>query len=294
MSTPDPTAELVSVADTSGVAAALDAAEKHAQTLLTDVDGTVLVVAHRNDRQIDQIDLERYEAEPVRSRGTVKALSADGFIDSYRHRTVEDARFGAVIYANPDNCALVAVLDDDYGSHPGWRKHRIELALQTTPEWQHWTGHQGLGTQRRFAEVIEAGQDEIVGQPNATLMLEIAQEFTASIGGKFVQKGRLANGTVQLAYEETVDAKVGEGLVPVPPSFTVRLRPFYGAEPRDLEARVRYTCRAGELQIGYSLHRPDEVKREAFAVDVLGHVREQLPDATVIEGVPAEPTPAGR
>jgi len=40
--------------------------------------------------------------------------------------------------------------------------------------------------------------------------------------------------------------------------------------------------------------QPDEVKRESFADDVLGHVREQLPDATLVEGVPAEPTSPGR
>lgn len=279
---------------TSDVAAALEAAEPQAQILDANGDSTLLVVAARNDRQVHQIDLERFEREPVRSRGTVKALSADGFIAAYRHRTVEDASYGAVIYADPDGCQLIAVLDDDYAGHPGWREHRIELALQPTPEWMHWKGHQGLGSQQRFAETVEEGQDEIVGEPNATLMLEIAQEFTASIGGKFTQKGRLRDGSVQFVYEETVDAKVGEGLVDVPQFFTVRLRPFYGAEPRDIEARVRYTCRAGELKIGYVLHRPDEVQREAFAVDVVANVREQLPDTVLVEGVPAEALQPGR
>lgn len=276
------------------VAAALAAAEDHAQVLDADGDGTLLVVAHRNDRVLAHVDLERYEAEPVRSRGTVKALTADGFIASYRHRSTVGAEHQGVIYADLDACRLVAVLNDDHSSHTGWRDHRIDLALQATPEWQHWTGHQGLHAQAFFAQAIEDGQDEIVGVPNATVMLEIAQKFEASVGGKFRQEGRLDDGSVKFSYEETVDAKVGDGLIPVPKSFTVRVRPFWGAGPRDVEARIRYTCRSGELKIGYVLHRPDEVKRDAFAADVVGHVRAELPAATVIEGVPADALKAGR
>jgi uncharacterized protein YfdQ (DUF2303 family) len=289
----DPTTELA-MADASGVVAALEAAQDHAQVLDADGDGTLLVVAHRSDRLIQQIDLECYEDKPTRSRGTVKALTADGFIASYRHRIVGDDDPSAVIYGDPDRCALVAVLNDDHDTAPGWRDHRIELALQATPEWQHWTSNQGLHSQAHFAEAIEEGQDEIVGTPNATVMLEIAQKFEASVGGKFRQEGRLDDGSVKFSYEETVDAKVGEGLIPVPKSFTVRVRPFWGAEPRDVEARVRYTCRGGDLKIGYVLHRPDEVKRDAFATDVLGHIRGELPAATLIEGRPADQTRRGR
>lgn len=293
MPSPTPEAELVSVADTSGVAAALDAAEKHAQVIDANGDGTLLVVAHRNDRQIKEIDLERYEDRPLRHRGTVKALTADGFIATYKQlSTGFDV---AVVYAHPDKTALVAVLNDDHHeAGPGWRDHRIELALQATPEWLHWTNHQGLHSQAYFAEAIEEGQDEIVGTPNATVMLEIAQKFEASVGGKFRQEGRLDDGSVKYSYEETVEAKVGDGLIPVPKSFTVRLRPFWGAQPVDVQARVRSTCRGGELKIGYVLHRPDEVRRDAFATDVVDHVRVELADATVIEGVPAEATKAGR
>lgn len=275
------------------VAVALDAARDNVTVLVGDIPhGGAYAI--RDDVSVQINDYERYQPEPVRARGTVKALTADGFIAAYTHRTVNDARHGAVIYANPDACALVAVLDDDHGTHPGWRNHRINLTLQHTPEWLHWTGHQGLHSQAYFAEAIEEGQDEIVGTPNATVMLEIAQKFEASVGGKFRQEGRLDDGSVKFSYEETVDAKVGEGLIPVPKSFLVRVRPFWGAVPRDVEARVRYTCRGGELKIGYVLHRPDDVKRDAFATDVLGHVREELPDVVVVEGVPADPTPAGR
>jgi uncharacterized protein YfdQ (DUF2303 family) len=276
------------------VASALDAAEKHAQIVDTTDDSTVLVIARRNDRIIDQLDLERYEDQPVRPRGTVKALTADGFITTYQRRADADNKL-ATIYANPDACRLVAVLNDDHWNDgAGWRDHRIQLDLQPTPEWAHWTGHQGLGSQQRFAETIDEGQDEIVGTPNATIMLEIAQKFEASVGGKFRQEGNIADGSAAFAYEETVDAKVGEGLIPVPKTFTVKLRPFYGAEPRKVEARVRYTCRGGELKIGYVLHKPDEAKREAFVTDVLGSLETALEGATIIEGVPADPTPAGR
>lgn len=292
---PDTTLEALPSGD---VAAALEAAEKHAQ-ILPDVvdDGTLIVVAHRDDRVVEQIDLERYEAQPTRPRGTVKALTADGFVAAHKQLAGPEGRADAVIYANPDSCALVAVLNDDHqDGGPGWRDHRIQLSLQTTPEWQHWTTNKGLKSQQQFAEIIEAGEDDIIGTPSATTMLEIAQTFHASIGAKFKQQGILRSGKTQLVYEEDIDAKgqTSEGLVDLPDSFTVAVRPFYGAEPRELVCKLRFRIKGGELAIGYTLNRPDEVKREAFATDVVGFVREQLTDATVIEGVPAEPTSAGR
>jgi uncharacterized protein YfdQ (DUF2303 family) len=284
----DPITEL-EVVGSDGIAAALEAAVPHAQ-VIENPNSTVHVVARRQDRTIEQLDLERYEDAPFRPRGTVKALDPEGFVALHR-RLADDS---TTIYANSDTCALVAVINDDLGTAAGWRDHRIALQLQPTPEWKHWTGHQGLGTQARFAETIEDGQDEIVGTPNATIMLEIAQKFEASVGGKFRQEGNIADGSTAFVYEETVEAKVGEGLIPVPKNFTVKLRPFYGAEPREIEARVKYTCRGGELKIGYVLTRPDEFQRQAFLQDVLGYVEAELPDAASVEGVPAEPTPAGR
>lgn len=285
------TTELVELADASGVSAALEAAQAHAQVLDANDEQNVYVVATRDDRRIHEIDLERYEDAPVRSRGTVRTFTAEGFLTSFRQ--LVGGERPATVYADPDQCRLVAVLNDDEAGNPGWRDHRIELDLKTTPEWSLWTGRQGLGPQARFAEVIEEGETEIV-EPSATVMLEIAQTFHASTGAKFKQHGRLRDGRTQLSYEEEIEATAGEGLVDIPESFTIEVRPFYGADPVAVQCRLRYRLERGALTIGYQIHRPDDVRRTSFATDVVDHIREQLKGFVVVEGTPAEALRPGR
>lgn len=291
------TAEL---ADASGVQAALDAAVPHVEVVETPAAGhSVVVVAYRNDRTVAQLDLERYLTGPTRARGTLQVFTADGFVTAYRQRTFEDDPDGnpgpTVSYADPDRCRLVAVLNDDHPGSPGWRDHRIELTLKPTPEWELWSGGQGLGSQEHFAEVIEAGEKEIV-DPSPTVMLDIAQTFHASMGAKIKRANRLRDGRTQFVYDEDIEASAGAaGELTIPDKFTIRVRPFYGAQPVDVECRLRYRVdRGGAFVIGYTMDRADEVRRESFATDVLGQVREAIPNATIVEGVPGEPTQAGR
>lgn len=289
----DPVTEL-EVVGSGDIAAALDAARENV-TVLTGDTPAALPVARRNDVAVEILDYEKFLPEPVRARGTVRVFTAEGFTAAYQHRTVDDARYGAVIYADPDQCRLVAVIDDDYGAHPGWREHRVQLDLKTTDEWTLWHNGQGYGTQEAFAEVVEAGEKEIV-DPSATTMLDIAQTFHATVGAKVKRANRLSDGRTQFVYDEDIEASAGAaGELTIPGTFTIRVRPFLGSEPVEVECRLRYRVeRGGAFKIGYQMDRPDEVKRESFARDVLDQVRVALPDAIVIEGVPAGPTPAGR
>lgn len=276
----------------SDVAAALEAAVDHHEPVV-DVNNAY-VVAHRNDRTVTHVDLEQYLDRPVRQRGTVKALTAAGFVAAVVQRSQEPDGLGpAVVYADADRCGLVAVLNDDHVLTAGWRDHRVQLALAATPEWTHWTSRQGLGSQTRFAETIEDGEYEIV-EPSATTMLEIAQTFQATTGARFKQRGRLKDGATQFTYEEDIEASAGSGEpLRIPDRFTIAVRPFFGVEARQVECRIRFRVSSDGLQIGYQMHRPDDVRRNAFA-EVVDTVREALAGYTVIEGTPAEPVRAGR
>lgn len=263
------------------VGAALDAARPNIDTV--DAVNGAVVVAHRDDVLIDTHDLERFAANPTRSRGNRAALTADGFTDLVKRFGYE----GTTVYANVDSCSLVAVLNDDY-EDPGWRDDRVTFTPTPTPEWKHWTEHQGLTEQGKFAEVIEAGETEI-RTPSATIMLQIAETFHASTQAKFKQAGRLKDGRVQLVYEEDIDAAAGEGLVAIPDVFVIEVRPFYGAEPVSVECRLRYRLDRGELKIGYFIHRPAEILRESFIGDVKAQVAEQVPYPVVDAHPPASP-----
>lgn len=254
---------------TSDVAAALAEARPNISTVDVAAPASVVAVARRVDVAVDIIDLERHQDQPARHKGDIKALSADGFIDAVRR--LDPDLDTAVAYADIDACRIVAILNDDDHLAPGWRDMRVTFEPTATPEWNHWIDGQGLAEQDRFARIIEEGELEI-RNPSATVMLELAQTFHASSSAKFKQAGRLRDGRTQLVYEEEIEATAGEGLVAIPDLFTIEVRPFYGAESRTIECRLRYRLDRGDLKIGYTIHRPDEIRREAFHEDVMGRV----------------------
>lgn len=278
--------------DTMGcgdVAAALDAARPNVTDLLggTNVDG-LGAIARRDDVTTEIVDLEQYLKAPRRQQGTVKALTGEGFITAFRQRVAGDDSTPAAVYADIDSCTLTAVLNDDEGQDAGWRDFRITYAPQATPEWTHWIGEQGLVEQDKFAATLEGGETEI-RNPTATVMLELAETFHASSSAKFKQAGRRRDGRIQLAYEEEIEAQAGEGMVDIPEVFTIEVRPFYGADPVTVECKLRFRLDRGDLKIGYTIHRPDEIRRQSFIDDVVAQVTEALAGFPVLDAVPAAP-----
>lgn len=277
------------MAEIGDVEAALAAAEPLVSRAIVGRDA--IEVVHRDGTEVHVVDAERWQPEPTRSRGTVTALTAAGFIKAVG-TLMEVESYAANVYCDADACQLVAVLNDDAGGIVGWRDHRVKLDLRPTPEWTLWTGRQGLGPQATFAETIEQGEDEIV-RPSASEMLDLAQTFHAGLAAQFKVAGRLTDGRTQLVYEEQIDAHAGTaGEATIPAEFLLGLRPFHGSERFEVRARLRFRIKSGALSIGYFLHRADDVRRLAFA-DVAAKVGEALPSLPMIEGQPAAP-PAGR
>lgn len=230
------------------------------------------------------IDPECHANRPRRSRGLVDVYDAPSFVAAVRHRTDDVDGPVPVVYADEANNGLVAVLNDDQGPEAGWRDHRVVLRLRRTPEWTAWTAGQGLGTQERFAARIEDGTPEI-RDPAAAQMLDLAQTFHATTAAKFRSGIRLADGSRQFVYDEDIKATAGAGQFEVPETFTLAVRPFIGSDVYEVKARFRFTLRAGDLKVGYTLFRPEEVERDAFR-KVTGAVTEAL-DGVLVLSAPA-------
>lgn len=207
---------------------------------------------------------EARQPHPPRRKGTVTAYDADSFARLVNDLGPRDGH--SRIYADPDDLRFVAVLNDHEGDglRPGWGDHRVHLAIQRTPSWKAWRDHAGLGAQEEFAEHLEDHRADIADPPAAD-MLELAQTFQATIGAKFSGGARLHNGERHASYVEEVQGSAGRsGQVPIPETMTLRLVPFEGADPVEVEARIRFRIRDGRLAIGYVLHRADEIERAAF------------------------------
>lgn len=253
------------------------------------IDDFVSVFTH-SDITHQLIDTEelvaKHRPNPRRATGVHRVRTLDGLASAIaRHRN--DGVATPVVYHDPETLQVTAVLNDHepYAQvAAGWRDHRIHWTPTLTPEWNHWVSHQGQHGQLEFAEVLEDGEAEIV-EPTAADMLEIATTFAATRNAKYRAAGRPKTGITQFVYEEQTTAKAGEkGELTIPDSFTIVVRPFFGADAFKVKARIRYRASGDAFTIGYQLHRPDDVIRHAFAAHV-GELLQGLEDVDSIEGL---------
>lgn len=246
----------------------------------------IKVVAVPAGHTLTPIDVEHLAPFPRRSRGDIFTHTAEGFTTAVSRRVVTE-NSGWNIYADLDSLKLVAILNDDDVDLPGWRDHRVILSLRPTAEWKTWDQNQGLHSQEKFAEIIDLGIKDIV-EPAAADMLTLAETFEATVNVRFQQGANMQNGQRQLVFDETIDARAGKGgSLVIPDRFAIGLRLFVGGPAYRVEAKLKYRLRDGNLTIGYTLDRPDDVVRAAFT-DIVQSVAAGLAH-TAIEGVAPPP-----
>lgn len=221
------------------------------------------------------IDADAYADQPRFMRASRDVDTHDALIE-YVRRHHDDATTTTWIDLRAKK--VVSILDDHGKDQPQHARHTAKLDVRRTPEWAAWVDGQGMKTQRAFAERIEDGAPEIV-EPTSAEMLELAQSFQATVGGKFKSGTRLQDGSSQLEVEHTVNAKAGKaGDLTIPDTFKIAVLPFEGITERvAVTARLRYNIdKDGGLTIGYTLVRIEEVERLA-----MGDIHGMLVDANI-------------
>lgn len=216
-----------------------------------------------NDQRIGVLDLEAKLDEPRRNRGTAVVFDGHDFTQ-YVNRLSDDA---TTVWADEDRGSVTAVFNDHHSPDAaGWRDHTAHLSLKDDPEWTAWLEQNGKWfNQLQFAEFLQDRATSVIA-PDAAELLEIAIAFKAHKKADYSSEIDLTTGSVQFTYsEETSQKAVRSGQVMLPTEIHVRLAPFLGMDPVEMVARLRWNLDGGALQLGYRIHRPDLVKRQAFA-----------------------------
>lgn len=226
-------------------------------------DRSLVVAKVRDDEKLEVHDLESYLDEPNRARGTVTVHDPGDFVDVVNRQANVDH---TTVWANVEAGTVTAVINDHAGwDLAGWRDNTIQLRLQSDEDWTKWMQfNEKLLPQAEFAAFVEDVSHTIVDPDNAT-MLEVASTMFATQKVEFSQSTRLQTGDVALKFEETTAAKAGaKGQMEVPERIVVRLSPWRGVLPADVDGRLRFQIRSGQLAIGYKLIRPDAFRTEVF------------------------------
>ncbi len=222
------------------------------------------------DSRIESLASYQYPhgVPPDRIKATVGLRDAASFVEyvtKYR-----DSR--TRVFAEPTRSSFLAVLDyhqAEAEKTPEFCDHKASFVMTLDDRWKIWlaTDNKPMA-QDAFAEFIEDQMADIA-DPRPADMLEIARDLKAKIEVNFGSSTRSQSGQVQLKYEETVKAGVGQaGTIEIPEEFTIKIPVFYGETAIEIKARLRFRIASGKLSFHYRLNRPNEVQLTAFEATV--------------------------
>lgn len=230
---------------------------------------------------IKDYDDEKYHATPRRKMGTVGLLDVDSFINYVkRHNIAKDTS----IWCNADyfngKVSFTAILNDHGASAdaPAWRDHLAIFSPAFSTEWFRWKEKNKTSfTQAEFATFVEDNLKDIVKvgeSPSGGQMLEMALDFEANQEKRFKSAIRLQSGTVNMQFVDSEDAQTISKMQMFE-RFTIGIPVFWGGDPYQVDARLRYRQRDGKLTFHYELIRLDKVL-EAATKTMIAKVNDAL------------------
>lgn len=155
---------------------------------------------------------------------------------------------------------------------PAQLGHRAVYPMPVSEEWKRWTGIDGQALpQAKFAEFLEENLEDVV-VPDGAALLEASTYLQAKKKVEFKSGVRLANGDVQLTYDETTEAG-GRGQVNVPTEIEIGIPVFFGGDRYRVRAFFRWRIAdEGKLFFTIALHRRQMILHDAVqaAAKVVG------------------------
>lgn len=205
-------------------------------------------------------DLERLLPVPARTRAAVTAKSAETFAAYVKAFALP----ATVVFGDQERFQLVGIIDYHAKDAPAFREHRVTYSAPRSLEWKTWRGSNGKTmAQADFARFIE---DNVVDirDPAGAEVLEVSRGLQAKKSVEFASAIRLADGSQQFTYAETIAGTTSKGTMQVPEEFTLGIPVFLGGPLYEVRARLRYRIDGGKLQLWYDLYRPEHIERDAF------------------------------
>lgn len=248
--------------------------ENLAQTLAREVKkpepvdvavATLRAIALPPGWRIEQIDTEKYQAQPNRVTAKAVALYKESFIEYVTAHKLPHSAVWCQMDLPKSELAFLALIDNHSpdGTTPAWRAHRAGFAPVVSEEWKRWTASNGTKcTQEAFALFLEDNLKDVnsaEGFPTGVQMMQMALDFQAKQDRMLKSAVRLQSGGVRLEYVADDDKGTLEAMQMFE-RFQIAIPVFRDDTARyPLTARLRYRENAGRVTFWYELVRPDLV-----------------------------------
>lgn len=232
--------------------------------------------------------LESLALGPVFRMGSVSVYTGETFA-AYVNRFKNTS---TLVFADVIGRKFTAVMDYFDAGPQGagaWDRHRVDLALRHTPDWNTWVGsNKKAMTQGDFGQFIEDNLPNIA-EPAGAIIVQIARTLEAKVNATFESDIRPDDGSYSFKYAEDVQSQAGRGTLKIPNEFTLVLQPFEGSKSYTVKARFRFKLISGKLTMWYDLIRLEDVVRTAFAeeqerIDDAINIDEKMPELPILAG----------
>ena len=210
-------------------------------------------------------DLDAYNDAPRRAKASPTFHDVDSLVAYVNRFSGPDT----VAFADVDALAIQTVLDYHAEAEhatgtvaASHADHTATLRLRPTPEWTAFKAADGTPMpQRRFAEFVETHL-ACVSAPAGAQVLEAVRSVEAVRNVEFSSTVDLDRGDHVFRYSSETK---GKGAVVFPERVTLRLPPFQGAAPVEVQARTRFRIGdEGELSLWMDLLDADEALELAW------------------------------
>lgn len=222
--------------------------------------------------------LEKLQLSPSRIRQITNLISPGSLI-AYINRFRNER---SVVFADKTKTRIVAVLDfHQDADYANWCEHKAIYDCPFSDDWKAWSANDGEKMdQIRFAEFLEnniknvAPVSDNYSGPSGTELLEMVLAFQETRKVEFKSVKRLSDGTCQFQYN---DDKTGGGNTKIPEKISLAISPFHNGTPYQVDARIRYRLKDGQLVLWYELIEPKAVVEHAFQ-EIVTDMENQLGD----------------
>jgi uncharacterized protein YfdQ (DUF2303 family) len=243
------------------------------RTPVTDEKAGIFTVVPK-DYQIQS--LEEFLPRPLRIAQNVLLHDADSLI-AYVN---EYAKPGVThIFFDGPQEQFVAVLDyHEKPEAPNWCDHTATFHPRRSVEFTTWMNqNRKQMTQVDFARFLEENLPDIV-EPNSAELLQVALTFEAKKSVEFSSGVRLANGQIQLAYDEIVRGTAQKGTIEIPEQFVLGIAIHVNGPAYRIPVRLRWRLQEGKVAFWYEMVRPHR-----FIEDALKEIRDRVMKETGIQ-----------
>lgn len=260
----------------AAVQAGMEAA--HASNRMTEVAGVpVVLTPHRFTAKVMTEALEVADARAARPR-RVCGRSAHLEVDSFIAHVNAFKRPESTLWADPERSHVLVIYNyhspaeaPEEAPVPAWLDHVATYTCPKSPEWIEWMRQSArVMSQDAFADFMEVNAANLVGPMKKgedgaapIEILELARDLQIHVQGEFKRKLDPTTGEHSMVCKQ----EHSKSSTKIPRCFHVALRVFEGGAVYRIEARVRFKMREGTPIFSFTLHRADEVYRDAF-VDV--------------------------